>query len=141
MDLHVSSNARNSAFILPHPFIQLFFPPSKSSSDVNWHVKINNEFDFCLQSDDFCFRRPDVTVLVVPEGSPSRGGNVAIYVFDINQPTLPAPFHSVLVSASVFVALSTVFHSINSTDNSPLSRSVLSVLFLPCWSFQLHISL
>ena len=67
--------------------------------------------------------------MVVPEGSPSRGGNVAIYVFDINQPTLPAPFHSVLVSASVFVALSTVFHSINSPGSSPLSHSVFLVLF------------
>ena len=25
----------------------------------------------------------------VPAGSPSRGGNVAVYVFDINQPSLP----------------------------------------------------
>ena len=34
-------------------------------------------------------------------------------------------FYSVLVSVSVFMALSTVFHSINSPDNSPLSHSVL----------------
>ena len=40
-----------------------------------------------------------------------------------------------------FLALSTVFHSINSPDNSPLSHSVLPVLFLPYWSFQLYISL
>ena len=33
------------------------------------------------------------------------------------------------------MALSTVFHSINSPDNSPLSHSVLPVLFLPYWSF------
>ena len=77
----------------------------------------------------------------VPAGSPSRGGDVAINVFDINQPSLPTPFHSVLVSISVFMALSTVFHSINSPDNSPLSRSVLPVSFLPNWSFQLYISL
>ena len=31
-------------------------------------------------------------------GSPSLGGDVAVYVFDINQPTLPTPFYSVLVS-------------------------------------------
>ena len=37
-------------------------------------------------------------------------------------------FYSVLVSASVFVALSTVFHLINSPKNSPLSHSVLLVL-------------
>ena len=74
-----------------------------------------------------------------PTGSPSRGGDVAVYVFDINQPRLPTPFHPVIVSVSVLMALSTVFHSINSPDNSPLSHSVLPVLFLPYWSFQLYI--
>ena len=34
-----------------------------------------------------------------------------------------------------------LFHSINSPDNSPLSHSVLPVLYLPYWSFQLYISL
>ena len=43
------------------------------------------------------------------------------------------------MSISVFKALSTVFHSINSPDNSPLSHFVLPVLFLPYWSFQLCI--
>ena len=77
----------------------------------------------------------------VPAGSPSRGGDVAVYVFDINQPSLPAPFYSILVSISVFMALSTVFHSINNPDDSPLSHSVLPILFLPHnWSFQLLIS-
>ena len=42
-------------------------------------------------------------------------------------------FYSVLVSVSVLMALSTVFHSINSPDNCPLSHSVLSALFLPYW--------
>ena len=67
----------------------------------------------------------------VTAGSPSRGGGVAVYVFDINQPSLLTPFYSFLVSISVFMALSTVFHSTNSPDNSPLSHSVLLVLFLP----------
>ena len=49
------------------------------------------------------------------------------------------PFYSVLVSVSVFMALSTVFHSINSPNNSLLSHSVLPVLFLPYWSFQLYL--
>ena len=44
----------------------------------------------------------------VPTGSPSRGGDVAVYVFDINQFSLPTPFYSVLVSVSVVMALSTV---------------------------------
>ena len=77
----------------------------------------------------------------VPAGSPSRGGDAAVYVFDTNQPSLPGPFNSVLVSMSVFIALSTVFHSISSPDNPPLSHSVLPVLFLPYWSFQLCVSL
>ena len=47
----------------------------------------------------------------VPAGSPSRGGDVVVYVFDINQPSLPTPFYSVLVSIFVFMALSTVFRS------------------------------
>ena len=65
------------------------------------------------------------SLLIVPAGSSSRGGDVTVYVPDINQPSLPTPFYSVLVSVSVFMALSTVFHSINSPDNSPLSHSVL----------------
>ena len=32
-----------------------------------------------------------------PVGSPSRGGDVVAYVFDISQPSLPTPFCSVLV--------------------------------------------
>ena len=66
---------------------------------------------------------------------------IAVYVFVINQPSLPTPFYSVLVvSVSVFKALSTVFHSINSPDHSQLSDSVLPALFLPYLSFQLYIS-
>ena len=52
-----------------------------------------------------------------------------VYVLDINQPSLPT-FYSVLVSVSVFMVLSTVFHFMNSFDNSPLSHSILPVLFL-----------
>ena len=77
--------------------------------------------------------------LLVPVGSPSRGGDVAVY--DINQPSLPTPFYSALAFISVFMALSTVFHFINSPDSSPPSSSVLLVLFLPYWSFQLYITL
>ena len=64
-----------------------------------------------------------------------NGGDVAVYVFDINQPSLPTPFVSVLVSVSVFMALSPIFNSTISPDNSALFPSVLPVLFLPCWSF------
>ena len=50
-------------------------------------------------------------------------------------PLLVFFLNSVLVSISVFMALSTVFHSINSPNNSPFSHSVLSLLFLPYWYF------
>ena len=43
----------------------------------------------------------------VPSGSPSRGGDVTVYVCDINQPSLPTFFYSVLVSVSE--TLSTYF--------------------------------
>ena len=59
-----------------------------------------------------------VVVVLVPAGSPSRGGDVAVYFFDINQASLLTTFYSVLVSFGVFVTLSTVFYSINSPDSS-----------------------
>ena len=83
----------------------------------------------CFQPFCCCFSLQ----LHVPMGSPSHGGDVTVYVYDINQLSLPTPFYSVHVSVSVFVALSTVFHSINSPDNSPFSHSVLpafSALFV-----------
>ena len=91
----------------------------------------------------------DISAGRVPAGSPSRGGDVTVYVTDINQPCLPTPFYSVLVSVSVFMALSTVsvfmalstlFRSINSPDNSSLSHSVPLVLILSYWSFQLSVN-
>ena len=75
--------------------------------------------------------------LFVPAGSPSRDGDVTVYVCDRNQPSLPTPVYSVLASVSVFMALSTVSHSINSPDSSPFSHSVLPVLCVFYWSFQL----
>ena len=81
------------------------------------------------------------TMATVPVGSPSRGGDVAAYVFNISQPSLPTPFYSVLVTVYVFMALSTVFHSINSPDNSPFSHFVLPVLSLPYRSSELCVSL
>ena len=67
--------------------------------------------------------------------------SLALALSDINQPSLPTSFfYSVLVSISVSMVLSIVFHSINSPDNSPLSDSVLSVITLPYWSFQFYVS-
>ena len=93
-------------------------------------------FFFCFLNESFLsFRKktrtktPTVMIFSLshspssdPAGSPSCGGDFAAYVFNIGQPSLPTPFHSVLVGVSVFMALSTVFHSINSPDNSPLSQ-------------------
>ena len=85
-----------------------------------------------------------VVVGLSPSAQSSRAHHYVVgmlrSVFDINQPSLPTPFIYVLVSVSVFMALSTVFHSINSPDNSPFSHPVLPVLSLPYRSFQLYIS-
>ena len=62
------------------------------------------------------------------------------FMFTINQPSSSTPFHSVLVSISVFMTLLIVFYAINSPDNSPFSRFVHPVLSLPYWSFQPYIS-
>ena len=43
-----------------------------------------------------------VLLCLVLAGSPSRGGDVVVYIFDINQPSLSTPFNSVLESISVF---------------------------------------
>ena len=65
-------------------------------------------------------------------GSHLCGADVAVCVFNVNQPSLLTPFKkSVSVSVSVFIALLTVFRSINSPDNSPLSHFVLPILFQP----------
>ena len=78
--------------------------------------------------------------LSLSAGLPSHGGDVTVYVW--HKPTeLAHSFLSCLLSIFVFMALSNVLHSINSPDNSPFSHSVLVVLALPYWSFQLYISL
>ena len=75
----------------------------------------------------------------VPMGSASSGGDVVVYVFDLNQQSLPTPY-SFFAAVSVFMAHSTVFLSIISPNSSLLSHSVLLVLFLLYWSFQWYIS-
>ena len=69
-----------------------------------------------------------VLSVVVPAGSPSRGGEVTVDVPDLNQPSLPT-LSILFLSLSVFMALATLFYSTNSPDNSPLSHSVLTALF------------
>ena len=75
-----------------------------------------------------------------PLGLSSRGGDVMVYAFDINCEIAHSFFlNSGLVFISVSMTLSTVFHSINTPDNSPFSHSVLPVLSLSYWSFQLYL--
>ena len=76
----------------------------------------------------------------VPAGSPSRGGDAGVYVW--HKPTELA--HTFSFCSCVYFYLYDPFnciHSINSPDTSPLSSSVLLVLILPYWSFQLNITL
>ena len=74
-----------------------------------------------------------------PTGSPSHGGDVVVFVKDINQPSLPTPFYSLLIS--IFMTLSTVIHSnINPPNNSAFSLCSSS-LILTYWAFQQCISL
>ena len=82
-----------------------------------------------------------MTNSTVPMDSPSHGGHLMVYVYDTNQLSLTTPFSSVLVFVSVFMVLSTVFHSVISPNNSPLSHSVLLALSQPDWSFELYVSL
>ena len=83
----------------------------------------------------------DTLSLSILTASPSSGGDVEVYVFDKNQPSLPTPFYSVPVSVFVVMARSIVFHCINAPENSPLSLTVFPVLFLLYWSFELEIFL
>ena len=71
---------------------------------------------------------PNFSKLLVPAGSPLRGEDVAAYVFNTNQPNLPTPFYPVLVSIYIFMALSTVFHSI-SRQLSAFSLSFSGLIF------------
>ena len=75
----------------------------------------------------------------VPASSPSRGGDVVVYIEDINEPSLPTLFYSVRVSISFFTALSTVFHSINSPENS--QPVVLALLVLSTTHLFMKVSL
>ena len=103
-----------------------------------------------------CSRWPNVIVqtwqsedsiqcVFVSTGSPSRGGHIAVHVFDVNQPSLPTPLYYVLVSISVYDPFNCIsFHKF-SRQLSAFSlffrffRSfVLPVLYPPYWwSFHL----
>ena len=76
----------------------------------------------------------------VPAGSPSRGGDVTVYVFDINQPSLPTPF---LFLSWVYFCVYGPFNCISShkfyrqlsafslcSSGLPSALSVLSTIYL-----------
>ena len=92
--------------------------------EVLWYIY----FIFLSLLNTFKFSPLPSPFVFVPAGSPSRGGDVTVDVTDVNQPSLPTPFYSVLVPVFVFMALSTLFHSINSPDNSSLFSLSSSVL-------------
>ena len=94
-------------------------------------VRNRVSFDFNGLLHWFPIATDRIVLLNVPAGSPSRGGDVAVYIFCINQPLFLTPFYLALVSISVVMTLSTVVHSINSPDNFTFSPSVLPVLSLP----------
>ena len=112
------------------------------SLDTFLHLLVST-MSWLLPFDSHCECTP-ISVLVscdAPSQVHLHVVGMLLFMSDINQPSLPTPFCSILVSISIFTALSTVFHSITSPYNSSLSHSVLPVLFLLYWSFQLYVSL
>ena len=79
----------------------------------------------------------------VPVGSASRGGDVAVYVSDISQPSLQTLlFYFVLyqfMSVSIFMAPFNCISFHKFSWQLATSHSVLPALFLPNWSFQLYL--
>ena len=57
--------------------------------------------DCCTDYDCSLLNEGQLILLRVPVGSPSRGRDVTVYVFNTDQPSLPTPFYSVLVSISL----------------------------------------
>ena len=120
---------------------------SSSSSYCHLLLVVTVIFYWCLQSSSISSHwRATITLLYhLPLRLFSRAHlhvmGMLRFMSEINQQSLPTSFYYVFVSVSVFMALSTVFHSINSRDNSPFSRSVLPVLSLSYWFFQVYVSL
>ena len=74
-----------------------------------------------------------VLVFIIPPGTPQAHQHAVAmlwFMSDVNQTSLPTPFSSVLVPVSVFMALSTVFHLINSPDSCFLTVFFQSYLCL-----------
>ena len=102
---------RISVRMLSVRVMHLGFFPSPSCSGLylrlrNWHF---GAFRYVRRCAVFRCRMLYSTVVLccVPASSPSCGGDVAVYVPDINQSSLPTSFYSVPVSFSVFMSFST----------------------------------
>ena len=115
---------------------------------VTWDFESSNTKDFARASppnSHICRYCPIkkyfvFNLLRVLASSYSRGGDVTVSVKIINQPSLPSPF---LLFLCLFLSYGP-FNYISfqvSPENSPFSHSVLPVLSLPNWSFQLNVSL
>ena len=115
---------------------QMYFIPSI--------IPITLRFLALLFRSYFCFGGPfnyislyESLLQLVPTGSPSRGGDVTVYVPDINQPSLLTPF---LFCSCVCLCLYVPFNCISFliffrqlSAFSPCSSN----LVLPYWSFEL----
>ena len=111
---------------------------SRKSYVLNSVLSAGNK---CLFFSCFCNPTPNPLPPPVPVGSPSRGGDVAVYVCDINQPSLPAPLYSVLgVCFCLYGPFNCISFYAFSKQFSAFSL-YSSDLLLPHWFFQLHISL
>ena len=79
--------------------------------------------------------------LGVPEGLPSRGGDATVYALDINQPSLPTFLKILFLCLFLSLWPIQLYFIPWILPTTPFSHSVLPVLILPYWSFQLYISL
>ena len=107
----------------------------------NRHLSVWQNCEICTLDSSGRTVENGFDITVSPRELTFSSWGCCVNVTDINQPSLPTSFYSVLVSVSVFMALSTLFYFIHSPANSSLSHSVLLVLVLPYLSFQLYISL
>ena len=90
-----------------------------------------------LARDIFCWCLMLIMLKPPPAASPQADLHVvgmSRFMSDINQASSPLLF---VLFLCLFLSL-WPFHSIKSPDNSPFSHSVLPVLSLPDWSFQLY---
>ena len=130
----------------------------KSDASLNC---VNYVVSFPIISTANCFAQERVLILKIPQlpvcifkvtvhlhntlktvsaGSPSRGGNVMVYVLDINNRACRLFLFCSYVCFCLYGPFN-LFNCVNSPDISPLSHPVLPVLFLPHGSFQLCICL